>query len=107
MSCLRTRTINSRAAAATSSGSSHRAPTMNDRRTFLAEAVSLVGLLTEIPASAWRQNARPTKTILLRSSWQTVNIGDIGHTPGVLRLIERHLPGVDVRLWPSDVGKIG
>src|SRR6185436_9298492 len=42
--------------------------------------------------------------ILLRSSWQTVNIGDIGHTPGVLRLIEQHLPGVDVRLWPSDVG---
>ena len=32
--------------------------------------------------------------ILLRSSWQTVNIGDIAHTPGVLRLLEKHLPGV-------------
>jgi hypothetical protein len=33
-----------------------------------------------------------------------VNIGDVGHTPGVLRLLERNLPNVDVRLWPSDVG---
>lgn len=43
------------------------------------------------------------KRILLRSSWQTVNIGDIAHTPGVLRLLEEHLPGVEVRLWPSSV----
>lgn len=41
--------------------------------------------------------------ILLRSSWQTINIGDIGHTPGVLALLERHLPQAEVRLWPSDV----
>lgn len=39
--------------------------------------------------------------ILLRSSWQVVNIGDIAHTPGVLSLIEKHLPGVEVRLWAS------
>jgi len=25
--------------------------------------------------------------IVLRSAWQTINIGDVGHTPGVLRLI--------------------
>ena len=42
--------------------------------------------------------------ILLRSSWQTVNIGDIAHTPGVLALLERDLPEVEVRLWPSSVG---
>jgi hypothetical protein len=41
---------------------------------------------------------------LLRSSWQTVNIGDIGHTPGVLRLLEEYLPDAEVRLWPSSVG---
>lgn len=40
--------------------------------------------------------------ILLRSSWQIVNIGDIAHTPGVLALIERHLPGAEVVLWASD-----
>ncbi|MEQ1852362.1 MAG: polysaccharide pyruvyl transferase family protein, partial [Chthoniobacteraceae bacterium] len=44
-----------------------------------------------------------TRRILLRSSWQTVNIGDIAHTPGVLALLEKHLPGVEVSLWPSKV----
>ena len=46
---------------------------------------------------------RPRR-IVLRSSWQTVNIGDIAHTPGVLALLEKHLPEVEVRLWPSSVG---
>src|SRR6476646_9008068 len=39
--------------------------------------------------------------ILLRSSWQVVNIGDIAHTPGVLALIERYVPDAEVRLWAS------
>ena len=43
---------------------------------------------------------RPPR-LLLRSSWQTVNIGDIAHTPGVLALLEKHLPEIEVRLWPS------
>jgi len=42
--------------------------------------------------------------ILLRSSWQTVNIGDIAHTPGLLALIERHIPDAEVWLWPSNIG---
>ncbi len=41
--------------------------------------------------------------ILVRSSWQTLNIGDIGHSPGLLALLERHLPEAKIRLWPSDV----
>jgi hypothetical protein len=77
---------------------------MNGRRRFLSQGAALVGALAGLRSTAWGQAAQPRKTILLRSSWQTVNIGDIGHTPGVLRLIEEHLPGVDVRLWPSDVG---
>jgi len=43
-------------------------------------------------------------SILVRSSWQTVNIGDIGHTPGLLTLLEKHLPEVEVHLWPCNVG---
>lgn len=39
------------------------------------------------------------KKILLRSSWQTINIGDIAHSPGLLALLERFLPSVEVRLW--------
>ena len=42
--------------------------------------------------------------ILLRSSWQTINIGDIAHSPGVLALCEKYLPDVEVRLWASNVG---
>jgi hypothetical protein len=41
---------------------------------------------------------------LLRSSWQTVNIGDIGHTPGILRLLGEHLPEAEVTLWPGNIG---
>lgn len=43
--------------------------------------------------------------ILLRSAWQTVNIGDIGHTPGALRLFERYWPEAEITLWPSKVDR--
>lgn len=48
--------------------------------------------------------AHPVR-ILLRSSWQTVNIGDIGHTPGALRLFEKHFPEAEVTLWPNKVDR--
>lgn len=41
------------------------------------------------------------KQLLLRSSWQTVNIGDIAHTPGMLHLLEQHCPDWEVTLWPN------
>ncbi|MEO7319212.1 MAG: polysaccharide pyruvyl transferase family protein [Chthoniobacteraceae bacterium] len=66
-----------------------------NRRRFLTAA--LVSNLASLPAAG-----RPRR-ILLRSSWQTVNIGDIAHTPGVLAILEKHLPDVEVRLWPSKV----
>jgi polysaccharide pyruvyl transferase WcaK-like protein len=67
-----------------------------NRRDFLS------GLLTAGLASAMAsaQQPRPRK-ILLRSSWQTVNIGDIAHTPGMLALLEQHLPDAEVTLWPN------
>ncbi|HTF21623.1 MAG TPA: polysaccharide pyruvyl transferase family protein [Chryseolinea sp.] len=70
-----------------------------DRRYFLKRSSMLVALLAGIPAVA----NGPKKSIVLRSSWQTVNIGDIAHTPGVLRLLEQYLPDVEVRLWPSSL----
>ena len=66
-----------------------------NRRHFLASSSALT--VTAL------FGATPPKRILLRSSWQTVNIGDIGHTPGMLRLLEQHLPDAEVKLWPSDV----
>jgi polysaccharide pyruvyl transferase WcaK-like protein len=66
------------------------------RRHFLA--TTLTAALAGRTRGAAR--GRPPR-ILLRSSWQVVNIGDIAHTPGVLALIERHLPGAEVVLWAS------
>ena len=75
----------------------------SNRRDFLKQSLSLASLLVAIPALESCSSKR-NKTILLRSSWQVENIGDIAHTPGVLALIEKYLPHVDVRLWPNNVG---
>jgi hypothetical protein len=73
---------------------------MISRRQFCATTIA-TGLVTTLQALA--QEKKPLR-IVLRSSWQTVNIGDIAHTPGVLHLLEQYLPEVEVRLWPSSVG---
>jgi polysaccharide pyruvyl transferase WcaK-like protein len=69
-----------------------------NRRTFIQASLT-------VTFAQWMHAAdkRPPR-ILLRSSWQTENIGDIAHTPGVLALLEKHLPEAEVRLWPSSVG---
>ncbi len=59
-------------------------------------------LLATLAATLRAQTKRAPR-ILLRSSWQTVNIGDIAHTPGVLAILEKYLPEAEVRLWPSKV----
>jgi polysaccharide pyruvyl transferase WcaK-like protein len=68
-----------------------------NRRQFLQTTLA-VAAATSVRGA----ESRPPR-IVLRSSWQTVNIGDIAHTPGVLRLLEEHLPEAEVRLWPSSV----
>jgi Polysaccharide pyruvyl transferase len=40
---------------------------------------------------------------MLKSSWQTVNIGDIAHTPGVLTLLQKHVPDAELILWPNNI----
>lgn len=78
-----------------------------NRRTFVAGAAAALGAgaisVPQFGAQAADGRAARPPRILLRSSWQTVNIGDIGHTPGVLRLLEQHLPDAEIRLWPSKV----
>ncbi len=67
------------------------------RRNFLGTALfgSLAGSLPAQEKKAPR--------ILLRSSWQTVNIGDIAHTPGMLALLEKYRPDAEITLWPTSV----
>jgi polysaccharide pyruvyl transferase WcaK-like protein len=73
------------------------------RRTFLGSLAAAVAAATagRTLLGADGQPRRPR--VLLKSGWQTVNIGDIGHTPGMLRLLADHLPGVDVALWPNSI----
>ena len=71
------------------------------RREFL-QSIFAACAVSRAVSSRGSDQQRPLR-LLLRSSWQTVNIGDIAHTPGVLAILEKHLPGVEVRLWPSKV----
>ena len=78
------------------------APTFNtlNRRNFIS---LLTAALASSYVTSWAQGRKPR--ILLRSAWQTANIGDIAHTPGFLTLMERYLPEVEITLWPGDIGR--
>lgn len=67
---------------------------MNRRRFLFTGLAAALGM-------AVRASEGRGPRILLRSSWQVVNIGDIAHTPGVLALLERYLPEAEVVLWAS------
>src|SRR3954464_10137550 len=67
------------------------------RRQFFKLTASSAAALSA--TAMFGQTKRPR--ILLRSSWQVVNIGDIAHTPGLLALLEKHIPGAEVILWAS------
>jgi polysaccharide pyruvyl transferase WcaK-like protein len=51
------------------------------------------------PLIAPSKKRSASKTVLLRSSWNDYNVGDIGHTPGTLRLLERYIPDAEILLW--------
>lgn len=77
-----------------------------NRRHFLATtsaAALTLGALRSSLFAAAEKAGRPPR-ILLRSSWQSVNIGDIGHTPGALSLLWKHFPECEITLWPGELG---
>lgn len=65
---------------------------MTTRRSFLSAVTAALG------GSLFAANGQP-KTVVLMSAWDTVNIGDIGHTPGTLHILEQHLPELKVVVW--------
>ena len=75
---------------------------MISRRTFLKTSGLALGA-GALPAPGQRTGSR--KTVLLQSAWATKNIGDIGHTPGTLRFLERHLPEANVILWAANTNR--
>jgi len=77
-----------------------------NRRRFLASSATAaltLGALRSSLFAAAEKAGRPPR-ILLRSSWQSVNIGDIGHTPGALSLLWKHFPECEITLWPGELG---
>jgi len=72
-----------------------------NRRHFL-QSTGIAALGCALKSALADTDNRPPR-ILLRSSWQTVNIGDIAHTPGLLSILREHLPEAEVTLWPSNV----
>jgi polysaccharide pyruvyl transferase WcaK-like protein len=67
-------------------------PAMTSRRTFISAITAALG------GSLYAADGSP-KRIVLQSAWDTVNIGDIGHTPGTLHILEHHLPELQVTVW--------
>ena len=63
------------------------------RRSFVQSVVAAVVV------GEFKANRKVRPCILLRSSWQVVNIGDIAHTPGVVALLEKHIPDAELILW--------
>jgi polysaccharide pyruvyl transferase WcaK-like protein len=78
-----------------------------NRRTFLQQSgVTLAtgAVAASVPPRGRAEGAK-AGTILLHSGWQTINIGDIGHTPGTLRILEQYLPDVRVILWGASLNE--
>lgn len=73
-------------------------PKPNRRRFLTALGATAIALNTRVYAAEPK-----SKSILLQSAWDTVNIGDIGHTPGTLRVLEEHLPDANVILWAAKI----
>ncbi|TWT32988.1 polysaccharide pyruvyl transferase family protein [Blastopirellula retiformator] len=71
------------------------------RRTFVAQFSALSALPLVASSLAAKEVSDVRCTVLLRSGWQTVNIGDIAHTPGVMQLFRDYLPNVEVILWSN------
>ena len=68
--------------------------TAMNRRHFLQTTLA-ASLATTLHAQG-----KTTPQILLRNGWQTENIGNVAHTPGILAVLEKYLPEAEVTFWP-------
>jgi polysaccharide pyruvyl transferase WcaK-like protein len=64
--------------------------------------LSIGSLLTPFITQASKKD---NPTLLLVSGWQDVNIGDIGHTPGLLHVLETFIPKATIILWKRSNGE--
>lgn len=71
------------------------------RRNWLKSTgiLSVGAFIPGVINSCIRKSGSESKTILVVSGWQDVNIGDIAHTPGLLHVLETFLPEAKIILW--------
>lgn len=74
------------------------------RRKFI-EQTSLFSASLLFTSFITKATKKPNPTILLVSGWQDVNIGDIGHTPGLLHVLQTFIPKATVILWKKSKGE--
>ncbi len=79
----------------------------NSRRSFIRmTGMSLAGSIVQADelqsAPLHPQTFSKNPVIILRSSWNDANIGDQGHTPGTLRILEKYIPEAEILLWHTD-----
>ena len=74
---------------------------MENRRSFIKQVSYVAAASYLMPVINALGAEKGTKKILLRNSWQTVNIGDIGHTFGIMELFKKYLPEAEIILWPA------
>ena len=77
------------------------------RRNFLIRSSALAAF----PSGGWLRAAssagrcRPPRILLRPGTGQKGNIGDIAHSPGALRLFERHFPEAEFTIWPVTISE--
>jgi polysaccharide pyruvyl transferase WcaK-like protein len=70
------------------------------RRSFIKKVSCLASASVLMPAINALAQEKGKKKILLRNCWQTINIGDIAHVFGIMELFIKHIPDVEIILWP-------
>jgi hypothetical protein len=74
-----------------------------NRRCFIKNSALIVSAVaTSLPSC---NVSRRSFTFLVVSGWQTANIGDITHTPGILSLLYGYFPGSKCILWPKNINQ--
>lgn len=72
---------------------------MLNRRDFLKQA-GLLSATFILPSCLNKvKEEKKNPHLLVVSGWQDVNIGDIAHTPGLLYVLQTHLPEARITLW--------
>lgn len=75
------------------------------RRKLLKNAGLLFFAAMVEPYLGFSATPKASKTILLVSGWQDVNIGDIAHTPGLLHVFQTFMPDTKIILWKRSKGE--